>query len=398
MPRKPAADLFPTEDPWPASELIGRRDDIAELVSALENRTHRRLAAPRRTGKTTVCEAVLAELAERGFYTVRIDLWEVADQAELAEALVARTIANRPALKRLGHTIRELGKETAATVKVTTALTGELGQEVEVAWRPALADRDPRRYLRYALELPQRVAAADNRRLILLLDEFQSILDLEDGGRGRDAQALQKLLRSVLQRSPAVAVLFAGSYEHLMREIFSPERPLGHFGGYHDLHEISSWDWRAGIRVRLAEDGATITGDALDLLLERSELHPRATVLIAQQSYQAAVTEERHDIDAGLVALGFAEARRQERSKHEQIVDRIRGLGGTRTRRLTLSAAKAVAQREPPYAGTRHAPEAARALNALQGAGVIRSRGRGKGWQVIDPLLRRYLAELDPAD
>ena len=68
MPRQPAADLFPTEDPWPADELIGRREDVDELSSALANRTHRRLAAPRRMGKTTVCEAALAELAERGFY------------------------------------------------------------------------------------------------------------------------------------------------------------------------------------------------------------------------------------------------------------------------------------------------------------------------------------------
>ena len=157
---------------------------------------------------------------------------------------MAKTIANRPMLRRAQHRITDLGKETASTVRITTKMVDELGAEVEVAWKPSLADRAPRRYLRYALELPQRVAEADGKRVILFLDEFQNVLDLEERGRGKDPEALQKLMRTVFQRSSLVSVLFAGSFEHLMREIFAPEKPLGHFGGFHDLHEITSAEWR----------------------------------------------------------------------------------------------------------------------------------------------------------
>ena len=395
MPRQPAADLFPTEDPWPPDQLIGRAEDVEELALALANRTHRRLAAPRRMGKTTVCEATLAALAKQGFYTVGVDLWEVSDQAELAEALVAKTIANRPALQRARHRIAELGRETAATIRITSKLVDELGSEVEVAWKPSLADRAPRRYLRYALELPQRVAEADGTRVILFFDEFQNILNLEERGRGKDPEALQKLLRTVFQRSKLVSVLFAGSYEHLMREIFAPDKPLGHFGGFHDLHQITPAEWRAGIRGRLRRDRSTITADALDLLLERSELHPRATVLIAQQAYQAAVTAETRELDGALVRIGIEEAQRQERSKHEQVVDRIRDLGGAQTRRRALKIARAIARGEPAYGGA-HSQTVARAIDELRDAGLIESLGRGRGWRVVDPLLRHYLASLDP--
>ncbi|HEX2127981.1 MAG TPA: AAA family ATPase [Solirubrobacterales bacterium] len=396
MARQPAADLFPTEDPWPSNELIGRAEDVEELSLALANRTHRRLAAPRRTGKTTVCEAALAALRERDFYTVSVDLWEVADQSEFAEALVARTIANRPALRRARHRIAELGKGTASTIRITTRLVDELGSEVEVAWKPSLADRDPRRYLRYALELPQRVAQADGKRAVVFFDEFQNILELEERGRGKDGQALQKLCRTVFQRSKLVSVLFAGSYEHLMREIFAPEMPLGHFGGFHDLHEITAAEWRAGIRLRLRRDRSRISDDALDLLLERSELHPRATVLIAQQAYQAAVTAETHELDSALVRIGIEEAQRQERSKHEQVVDRIRDLGGAQTKRRALKVAKAIARGEPPYRKGAHSQTVSRAIDELRDAGLIESLGRGRGWRLVDPLLRHYLASLDP--
>lgn len=396
MPRKPAADLFPTEDPWPAGELVGRAEDIEELSQALANRTHRRLAAPRRMGKTTVCEATLANLGKQGFYTIGVDLWEVADQGEFAEALVAKTIANRPALKRARHRIADLGKETAATIRITSKLADELGSEVEVAWKPSLADRDPRRYLRYALELPQRVAEADGKRAVVFFDEFQNVLDLEERGRGKDPEALQKLMRTVFQRSKLVSVLFAGSYEHLMREIFAPDKPLGHFGGFHDLHEITAGEWRAGIRNRLKRDRSTITDDALDLLLERGEVHPRATVLIAQQAYQAAVTAETHELDSSLVRAGFDEAQRQERSKHEQIVDRIRDLGGAQTRRRALKVAKSIARGEPPYQKGTHSQTVSRALDELRDAGLIESLGHGRGWRIVDPLLRHYLASLDP--
>jgi hypothetical protein len=396
MPRRPAADLFPTEDPWPAGELIGREADIAELSQALANRTHRRLAAPRRTGKTTVCEATLARLGKRGFYTVSVDLWETADQAEFAEALVAKTIANRPSIKRARHRIAELGRETASTIRLTTKMVDELGAEVEVAWKPWLADRAPRRYLRYALGLPQRVAEADGKRVIVFLDEFQNVLDLEERGRGKDPEALQKLMRTVFQRSKLVSVLFAGSYEHLMRDIFAPENPLGHFGGFHDLHEITADEWRVGIRGRLRQDATTTTDDGLDLLLERSELHPRATVLIAQQAYQAAVTAETHEIDSALVRIGIEEAQRQERSKHEQVVDRIRDLGGAQTRRWALKVAKAIARGEPPYRKGAHSQTVARAIDELRDAGLMESMGRGRGWRIVDPLLRHYLASLDP--
>ena len=93
--RQASGDLFPSDSPIPASQLIGRRDDVRELATRLEAGTHLIVAGPRRTGKTSVCEAALGRARRRGAYVAKLDLFRVSDAAELAEALATAVIANR---------------------------------------------------------------------------------------------------------------------------------------------------------------------------------------------------------------------------------------------------------------------------------------------------------------
>src|SRR5436305_8721316 len=78
VPRQRSSDLFPTDQPIPASQMIGREADVRELVTALESGANLIVAGPRRTGKTSVCDAAVGRLAKRGFYDVSIDPFRVA--------------------------------------------------------------------------------------------------------------------------------------------------------------------------------------------------------------------------------------------------------------------------------------------------------------------------------
>src|SRR5690349_7682364 len=101
--RQRSSDLFPTDQPIPASQMIGRDADVREIASSLAGGASVVLAGARRTGKTSVCDAVVGRLARRGIYTASVDLFRIATAAELAEALVAATIANRSVLRRTLH-------------------------------------------------------------------------------------------------------------------------------------------------------------------------------------------------------------------------------------------------------------------------------------------------------
>ncbi len=396
MSRIPSGELFPTDDPIPAGELIGREQNVREVAASLEAATNLVIAEPRRTGKTTVCDAAIDQLKGRGIYTASVDLWKAADLNELSEAIVTQTIANRPTLKRLVHEVRSKGRRALsnAQVRAITTLSGELGDDIEMAFEPGFAKRDPDRYWDYALRLPQEVAKKDGKRLVLFLDEFQSILDFEDG----KVQTRQQQMRAAFQRSPQVSFLFAGSIEHLMRDIFGEnDRPFSNFGGFYDLAPISSDDWIEGIQGRLGKDGCTIDQPALERLIELGELHPRSTMLIAQQAHLASIFEQTKRIDSSLVETGFRTARQRDRGKHEQIIDRIKKIKGRSTNRRALKVVRAIARDETIYtSGGDSDTEIKRAVNALHDAGIIESKAGGRGWRITDPLFRLYVAEMDP--
>lgn len=335
---------------------------------------------------------MLGRLERRGVYTVAIDLFRIATVAELAEGLVAKAISNRSALRRAVYKARRAGRFVADVVEASAVVKSktELGDELEIAFRPGLAARDPDRYLDYALELPGRIAAADRKQMAVFFDEFQEI-----GSRTKpygDPDRLTKRMRAIFQRATGVSYLFAGSLEHLMRDLFTPShRALHQFGGFHDLRPIDEESWASGLSERFAADDCTIEDDALARLIEYGELHARTTMLIAQKSHLTSVELNTRTIDLSVVEQGLLASLSSDRVSHEQIVERIR-----QAHKLGLVIAERLARGEPVY---RQLPRGAvrRALEALRDAAISESRGRGQ-WQFTNPLFRRYLLTIEPLE
>jgi uncharacterized protein len=370
--------------------MIGRETDIREVSQTLAAGGHLVIAGPRRTGKTSVCDAALGRLARRGFYTVAIDLFRIPNAAQLAEVLVAKTVSNRSVLRRALHGARQAGRAMAdaATTSAVLRSKTELGDELEIAFMPGIAARDPDRYLDYALSLPGRIGAADRKQVVVFFDEFQ-----EMAGPQRpygDPDRLTKRMRAVFQRSTEVSLLFAGSVEHLMRDLFTPaHRALHQFGSFHELRSINTDAWIEGLRTRFLSDDCHVQPGALERIAEYGELHPRATMLLAQRTHLASVQLETRAIDLALAEQGLLAAMEGDRLVHEQAVERIRGL-----HRLGLEVGRRIAAGEPAY---RQLPRGGvrRALEVLRDAAFIESESRAS-WHVTDPLLARYLRALDP--
>jgi hypothetical protein len=197
-------------------------------------------------------------------------------------------------------------------------------------------------------------------------------------------------MRAIFQRSPDVSFLFAGSYEHLLRALFGQARQaFGSFGSIYELRPIGAEAWRDGIVARLAADDCTIDPEALARLLELGGGHPRTMMLIAQKTHLQSILVGTHHIDATLVEQGLRAALNGDRATLEQTVDQIR-LG----HRHALLIARRIALGESPYRGLKSV-EAFRALKTLREAGLIAS-DEPRRWRILDPLLARYLRELEP--
>jgi hypothetical protein len=388
--RQASGDLFPTDTPIPASQMIGRDDDVAEIATALANGTNLMVAAPRRTGKTSVCDAALTRLARRGYYTVHLDLFRIADAAELAEALSLAVIANRSAVRRAVRRARELGRAalSAAQAAAILKLKGQLGDAIEIAITPGFAAQNPERALDLALALPEQVARTDGRRLILFFDEFQEVAS-ERRPYG-DPDAVTKRMRAIFQRSSSVSYLFAGSLEHVMRNLFAPSRrAFSGFGGFHSLRPITFEDWARGLAERFVADDCTIDQTSLNRIIELGAQHPRATMRIAQQTHLVSVQLDQREIDLDLVELGYNAALASDTPIMEQTVEHIR-----RLHKNALQVTRELARAEP--ISRRLSPAIRdRVLKLLLRAGIVEHVARGD-WRIVDPLLQAYLRRLDP--
>ncbi|HKG40268.1 MAG TPA: ATP-binding protein, partial [Conexibacter sp.] len=370
--------------------MIGRDIDVREIAATLGNGASVIVAGPRRTGKTSVCDAALARLAKHGTYTVALDLFRIASAAELAEALVAATLSNRSALRRVVHQTRRAGRVVADALQTSAIVRSktQLGEELEIALQPGLAARDPERYLDYALELPARIAAADGKDVVVFFDEFQEIANPQHPYGEPDR--LTKRMRSIFQRSADVSFLFAGSVEHLMRDLFTPShRALHQFGGFHALRPIDVDAWTVGLAKRFAADDCTTDEAALERIVAYGEQHPRTTMLIAQKSHFTTIELETRHVDLAIVEQALLAALRADRVSHEQTIERIR-----RMHKLGLVIAERLARGEPVYPGLPRGG-VRRTLEGLRDAAIIESHGRGD-WRFTNPLLHRYIADLGP--
>lgn len=386
--RRPSGELFPTDSPLGGADLIGRSEAIGALAAQLSAHTHRIVAGPRRTGKTSVCEAALDHLRGQGAYIVAVDLFEEATLGELAEALARELLGNRSVAHRALASLRRGGRSLAEATATTVSakLSGELGEEVEITWRPGLAERDPERYFEWALKALQVVAETDDRPVVLFIDEFQE-LARERHPYG-DPDIVTKRMRTVLQRSSRITCLFAGSVEHLMRDLFTPRhRAFYRFGGFFTLAPIDPQAWADGLRLRFETEGYSIDEDALAEVVALGEGHPRATMLVAQQTHAAGLAERSQRIRLGHVRHGLALALAADAASLDGDIERIRSLG-----KNTLPVARTVAAGQRPYAAAAASAAVGRALEALHNAGYLAHPARGE-WSVVDPLLRRRLLD-----
>lgn len=386
MTRVSSRVLFPTEEPLSRKRMIGRKEDVRELTAQLSAGVHRIVAAPRRTGKSSLCNAVIEELQQQGKYVVCVSLFRSTNAADLAESIARAALCNRKPLARLVKRMVQAGeavlKGTALTLAVKTQT--ELGEGAEIVFTPGYAHNNPSSALIKAFELLQKIAERDEKQLVFFIDEFQEIASSKHAYGDPDAVTSQ--LREILHSSPNVTCLFAGSIEHMMRDLFTNNRrALAGFGGFHKLTPILVQEWKAGLTERFSEDGCTVTLDAIHRMIDRGALHPRSTMLIAQQTHIASLEEETKEIDIALAERGFQGAMLSDHTRHVDLFEHIRSINN-----IALRLATRLASNQPPYSGFEQ-KKVRITLEKLASIGIL-NRGPQRGeWNIADPLLSTYL-------
>ena len=197
--------------------FIGRREDCSILENLLTQGEHIALYGPPKSGKMSVIQQTLfnMRIAGKRFMVGQFSLLNVrsVDRFLLRYGATAmRTVAQTPA-EFAGIVERHLG---GSHFVFDPARYSQDDEPVSAGWALDETDR------RAMLSLPFALARESAQPLFLIMDEFERLNDLEGG---EDVfRTLESIIREQRGTQPACSLLFCGSMNNAMKEIFEEKR------------------------------------------------------------------------------------------------------------------------------------------------------------------------------
>jgi len=267
----------------PPDYFVGRRRELAALVTDLRAGVNVVLSAPRRFGKSSLVFRAVEQLEELGVPTAYVDLERTTSKESFA-AHLARAIHG--GLMGSGEQVLQRVTQWFSELRVRPRITLDDGGKPAFEFVGSAPQIDIDATIEQLLELPETLAREHDRRVVIAFDEFQAVLELDP--------TLPALMRSVFQRQDHVAHMFLGSRQRLLRRVFAERRqPLYRLARPMTLGPIAAEEFAPFIKERFAGAQSQISAEAIDDLLRITGGHPNDTQELAHFAWARAVAERR---------------------------------------------------------------------------------------------------------
>jgi len=242
--------------------FCNRRKELADLRAGMESSEKLFLYSERRLGKTSLVQTALRGLPRGGYAAAYVDLWptdgEKSFAAATAEAITASMSSTAGQLLQMATQFFGLFAPSVTTdsegkPKITFgfSVSGQPGLEIEEV-----------------LAAPAKIAARGKRKVVIVFDEFQQVLEY-----GSDM--VERRLRSVIQKHRDVSYIFLGSRKHLLQKMFlDRSRPLYRAAGNYPLGAIETRHWIPFIGKKFREGEKPIADNEIRRVCELTEGHP----------------------------------------------------------------------------------------------------------------------------
>lgn len=270
--RSPRINPFHYGDVATGEYFTDREDELRALLGDVRSGQNVLLMSPRRYGKTSLIMAAITELrAQEQALVAYVDLLRATTKAELAGLLATAIYEGlvspfEQALQRIGELFANL--PIRPKVSVSTAPDGTVSPSI--GFGAAAAGEDTDATIDELLRLPGDVARKRKKRVALVVDEFQAILDLD--------ALLPQRMRAVFQFQGDVAHVYLGSKQHLLHRVFTKAHaPLYNSARIFPLGPIADDRFAAFIRARFASTSVVITEAAITRILAVTGGHPHDT-------------------------------------------------------------------------------------------------------------------------
>jgi len=242
-----------------SDDFFTNRETEYEILSRIiAGRNHIIMIAPRRFGKTSLVNKVVANTDRPILW---LDLQLLTGTSDFAAQLLKQLFKKYP-FEKIKFMIRKFRIVPMLSIDPVT-------NNVEVSFQPHV---DSFVHLEDVLNLIEKLGK-EKKRPIVVFDEFQDLLLLN--------KSLDKRLRSVIQFHKNVNYVFLGSAESLMKQIFENKKsPFYHFGQLFTLNKIPYNDFFDFLRNRFAKITDYST-EIAEQILSFSHCHPHYTQQLA---------------------------------------------------------------------------------------------------------------------
>lgn len=211
---------IPTKNPFRFGDPVEDdyyfpRPGLTKIVHQfLENKIHVALIGPRRFGKTSFIRDLIRHEEKKGETCILIDIFNVTSHRDFLQQLVR-------ALRTKGTWVSKLKKWAAGISRLKPQFTWEIdpmtGRQTFSIASEVSSDKDVKELIQDVLGGLTSLGA----KVIVAIDEFQAVAELEDSGW------LEATLRTQMQQTSNMVFLFSGSRRSLIHDMLNnPKRPF----------------------------------------------------------------------------------------------------------------------------------------------------------------------------
>ncbi|MFH1618308.1 MAG: ATP-binding protein [bacterium] len=264
------------------ADFIDRKAELETITKDLSDGQKIFLIAPRRYGKTSLILAAAEQLKARGIRVIYVDLFKTASVEQFAAAL-----------GKAAAEMRKLG--FAEAVKFIKDFISGLRPQFSVNPDGSLSlgvDASPPQkevfqMIESLLEYPQEFAVREKKPVVVMFDEFQEVAGI--GG-----EALEKLMRAVIQKQRNVGYVFCGSKKTMMNEMVSKKsRAFFGIGPVMHLEKIPSEYFEEYLAVNFARGGFNCSKETLRSIVSSAGGIPYYIQYLAHELWDLRTEEKK---------------------------------------------------------------------------------------------------------
>ena len=363
---------FKFGDPVKGEYYLARPELTNTITQFLSNRIHIVLIGPRRFGKTSFIFNLLEELERQSYVCISVDIFNITSHRDFLQQLLRALSSKKNLWSKVKDFFSHLRPKMLADIDPNSG-----NPSFGITMEP-FPEGDIKEAIQDALTGLNKLGP----RVILAIDEFQKICEIDDQGW------LEATLRTHMQQQQNTAFLFTGSRKSLIYDMLNNNtRPLYRscqtieFPSFGD--EFTDWVIERFLKVRI-----TCDKKAVQHLRKLVQDTPNYVQMVCFHL----VAEGIHPITQAAVEKALTKVVRQNAYAYQTLLNSLT-LTQQRVLRLAAKEGKQIFHRQllTKYEISSGAALAS-ALKALKEKGILDEEGTHKGSVVFDdPLFAIWL-------